>query len=92
MQTSYTDTGRNVREEIQLLNSISRVSARLAKIFQFLPSKDNPRKEKEPMSKIADMKQTIEELRSAAAAINDAADWLYQQFSSTDNSDKAANF
>ena len=29
------------------------------------------------MSKIADMKQTIEELRSAAAAINDAADWLY---------------
>jgi regulator of replication initiation timing len=40
------------------------------------------------MSKIADMKQTIEELRSAAAAINDAADWLYQQFSSTDNSDK----
>ena len=40
------------------------------------------------MSKIADMKQTIEELRSTAAAINDAADWLYQQFSSTDNSDK----
>ena len=30
------------------------------------------------MSKIADMKQTIEELRSAAAAINDAADWFYQ--------------
>ena len=40
------------------------------------------------MSKMADMKQTIEELRCAADAINGAADWLYQQFSSTDNSDK----
>lgn len=27
------------------------------------------------------MAQTIEELRSAAASINAAADWLYQQFS-----------
>ena len=43
------------------------------------------------MSKIADMKQTIEELRSTAAAINDAADWLYQQFSGTDDSDKQQN-
>ena len=40
------------------------------------------------MSKMADMKHTIEDLRSSAAAINDAADWLYQQFSGTDGSDK----
>lgn len=33
------------------------------------------------MSKMAEMQETIEELRSAAAAINDTADWLYQQFS-----------
>ena len=33
------------------------------------------------MSKMADMAQTIEELRSVAAAINDAANWLTQQFS-----------
>ena len=33
------------------------------------------------MSKMKDMAMTIEELRSAAAAINDAADWLTQQFS-----------
>lgn len=33
------------------------------------------------MSKISDMAATIEELRAAAAAINDAADWLAQQFS-----------
>ena len=33
------------------------------------------------MSKMAEMAQTIEELRSAAASINAAADWLYQQFS-----------
>lgn len=33
------------------------------------------------MSKISDMTATIEELRAATAAINDAADWLAQQFS-----------
>ena len=33
------------------------------------------------MSKMNDMAMTIEELRSAAAAINDAANWLTQQFS-----------
>ena len=43
------------------------------------------------MSKMADMKQTIEDLHSAAAAIADAADWLYQQFSGTDDSDKQQN-
>lgn len=34
------------------------------------------------MSKMSDMAQTIEELRSAAAAITDAANWLPQQFNS----------
>lgn len=38
------------------------------------------------MSKMAEMAQTIEELRSAAASINAAADWLYQQFSGDDES------
>lgn len=33
------------------------------------------------MSKMKDMAMTIEDLRSAAAAINDVADWLTQQFS-----------
>ncbi|NLM09171.1 MAG: DNA ligase [Clostridiales Family XIII bacterium] len=33
------------------------------------------------MSKMSDMAMTIEELRNAAAAINDAADWLSRQFS-----------
>ncbi len=32
------------------------------------------------MSKMSDMAMTIEELRNAAAAIVDAADWLTQQF------------
>lgn len=36
------------------------------------------------MSKMAEMHETIEELRSAAASINAVADWLYQQFSSDD--------
>lgn len=33
------------------------------------------------MSRTSDMAQTIEELRSAAAAISDAADWLTRMFS-----------
>ena len=36
------------------------------------------------MSKMSDMAMTIEELRNAAAAINDAANWLAQRFSSDD--------
>lgn len=35
------------------------------------------------MSKMNDMAMTIEELRNAAAAINDAASWLAQQFGGT---------
>lgn len=33
------------------------------------------------MSKMAEIAQTIEELRSAGAAINEAANWLAEQFS-----------
>ena len=33
------------------------------------------------MSKLADMAMVIQELRDAAAAIDDAANWLSQQFS-----------
>lgn len=35
------------------------------------------------MSKMNDMAMTIEELRNAATAINDAANWLAQQFGGT---------
>ena len=35
------------------------------------------------MSKMSDMAMTIEELRNAAAAINEAANWLAAQFSGT---------
>ena len=36
------------------------------------------------MSKMSDMAMTIEELRNAAAAINEAANWLVQQFSDSE--------
>ena len=36
------------------------------------------------MPKMPAMAQTIEELRTAAASINAAANWLYQQFSGDD--------
>lgn len=42
------------------------------------------------MSKMAEMAQTIEELRTAAASINAAADWLYQQLSGDDDKTQAA--
>ena len=42
------------------------------------------------MSKVKDMLQTIEELRTAAAAISDAADWLAQQFSGEADAPEAA--
>lgn len=35
------------------------------------------------MSKMSDMAMTIKELRNAAAAINEAADWLAEQFSNS---------
>ena len=35
------------------------------------------------MSKMSDMAMTIEELRNAATAINEAANWLAEQFSGT---------
>ena len=36
------------------------------------------------MSKMSDMSMTIEELRSAAVAINKSANWLVEQFSSNE--------
>ena len=39
------------------------------------------------MSKMSDMAQTIEELRSAAAAITDVANWLAQRFGSTNGTE-----
>ena len=36
------------------------------------------------MSKMSDMAMTIEELRRAAAAINEAASWLSEQFNSNE--------
>ena len=41
------------------------------------------------MSKMAEMAQTIEVLRTAAASINAVADWLYQQFSGDDDEAQA---
>ena len=42
------------------------------------------------MSKMSDMAMTIEELRNAVAAINEAANWLATQFGSTANEASAA--
>ena len=41
------------------------------------------------MSKMSDMAATIEELRNAAAAINDAASWLAETFSNAETTKEA---
>ena len=43
------------------------------------------------MSRMSDMAQTIENLRSAAAAISDAADWLTKMFSGEPQAEKATS-
>ena len=43
------------------------------------------------MSRMSNMAQTIEELRTAAAAITDAANWLTQQFSGENNDKQQSN-
>ena len=70
MKKSYFNSGGNDTELIAVLNAISH-------------SKDNQRKENVAMNKMSDMAMTIEELRSAAAAINEAANWLAEQFGGT---------
>lgn len=42
------------------------------------------------MSKMSDMAATIEELRTAAAAINDVANWLAEMFSGAGDAESAA--
>ena len=42
------------------------------------------------MSKMSDMAATIEELRTAAAAINDAANWLAEMFSGVGDVESSA--
>lgn len=42
------------------------------------------------MSKMSDMAATIEELRTAAAAINDAANWLAEMFSGAGDAEPTA--
>ena len=41
------------------------------------------------MSKMSEMAASIEELRSAAAAINDVANWLAETFSTNDPAEEA---
>ena len=56
-----------------------------------MPNNDNPRKEENIVSKMNDMAQIIEELRTAAAAITDAANWLAQQFSGEDSNQQQSS-
>ena len=65
------------QELIEVLTAISVVSKRLAMKLALIKSQST----EDRMSKMSDMAATIEELRTAAAAINDVANWLAEMFS-----------
>lgn len=81
-QTFHNRSGTDA-EVIATLTAISQVSARMAKNLRLIAAHRQSEEEERQMSKMNDMAMTIEELRNAAAAINDAADWLAQQFGGT---------
>lgn len=67
-------------EVIEVLTAISHVSARLARKLTVLATQSKSDEGGKHYEQNGDMAMTIEELRNAAAAINDAADWLSRQF------------
>lgn len=71
-------------EMIATLTAISQVSARMAKNLRIIAAHRQSEEGGKVNVKMNDMAMTIEELRNAATAINDAANWLTQQFSSDD--------
>lgn len=65
-------------EVIAVLFAISRVSARLARNLTILAADSQSEEGRKDDVKMADLDQTIKDLRDAAAVINDAANWLYR--------------
>ena len=76
------------RELIEVLTAISVVSKRLAMKLALIQSQSTEGGNR--MSKMSDMAATIEELRTAAAAINDAANWLAEMFSGAGDAEPTA--
>lgn len=74
---------RTVDTDAEVIEILVAIPHEWQEISAYLPQ-DNPRKEENIMSKVSEMAATIEELRSAAAAINEAANWLAQQFSGSE--------
>ena len=82
MNQTFHNRGDTDAEVIATLTAISQVSARMAKNLRLIAAHRQSEEGGTTNVKMNDMAITIEELRNAAAAINDAANWLAQQFSS----------
>jgi hypothetical protein len=52
MRRTYTDIGDTDTEVIKTLTAISKVSAKMERNLSYSPTKDNPRKEEDFMSKM----------------------------------------
>ena len=82
MNQTFHNRSDTDAEVIATLTAISQVSARMAKNLRLIAIHRQSKEGGTTNVKMNDMAMTIEELRNAAAAINDAANWLAQQFSS----------
>ena len=78
-QTFHNRSGTDA-EVIATLTAISQVSARMAKNLRIIAAHRQSEEGGTENVKNEYMAMTIEELRNAAAAINDVANWLAQQF------------
>lgn len=84
MNRTFHNRSGTDAEVIATLTAISQVSARMAKNLRIITAHRQSEKGGTLNVKMSDMAMIIEDLRNAATAINDAANWLAQQFSSDD--------
>lgn len=84
MNQTFHNRGDTDAEVIATLTAISQVSARMAKNLRIIAAHRQSEEGGTVNVKNERYAMTIEELRNAAATINDAANWLAQQFSSDD--------
>ena len=78
MNRTFHNRSGTVAEVIATLTTISQVSARMAKNLRIIAA--HRQSEEGETVNVKNERYGIEELRNAATAINDAANWLAQQF------------
>ena len=86
MKKSYFDSGGNDTELIAVLNAISHVSARMARNMTILAQQRQSEKGERHYEQNERYGYDHRRAASATAAINEAANWLAEQFGGTADS------